>query len=76
MDGAGHLQQLLVLLLEHAAAGDEGGVGGAAARGGGVPEVARAGGKQPLGIGLEQMDGIERAGTQGGLVLLHACGRR
>ena len=33
--------------------------------------MTRAGGEQPLGIGLEQVHGVERAGPQRGFVLLH-----
>ena len=57
---------------EQRAARHQRGVGGEAAVRGGVPDMAGARGDQFLGIGLEQLHGIQRTGAQRGGVVRHA----
>ena len=69
--GARHLEKLVSAPRECLAPRHQGGVGGVSARRRGVPDMARAGGDQLLGVGLEELDGVEPASAQRGGVFHH-----
>ena len=71
MNGARHPEKLVRPSVEHAAARHQRGIGGEPARRRGVPDMAGTRGDQPFGVGLEDLDGIDLAGAQVDLVLLH-----
>jgi hypothetical protein len=68
---ADHLRKLVGAPRQGFTARHQRRVGGEPARSGGVPEVTCARRDQPLGIGLEDLDSVDRTGAQRRLVLGH-----